>query len=173
MGHAQAVQEVCQSLFTIYMTRRKACRIQVSTAIHVQGGIRPAALGRVGCRYRNILLHMATLHARTTTSTRPVSSSQLAAGDSAASRLSSSRLRVTAEDEATQVLEAKVRVSIAMRVGTVYTCIHTGALILVPRPALRDGSIRAASPVLRPWAQVIRKKAGCGWPALTWWALGS
>ena len=171
MGHAQAVQEVCQSLFPIYMTRRKACRIQVSTAI--QGGIRPAALGRVGCRYRNILLHMATLHARTTTSTRPVSSSQLAAGDSAASRLSSSRLRVTAEDEATQVLEAKVRVSIAMRVGTVYTCIHTGALILVPRPALRDGSIRAASPVLRPWAQVIRKKAGCGWPALTWWALGS
>ena len=145
------------------MTRRKACRIQVSTAI--QGGIRPAALGRVRCRFRSILLHMATLHARITTSTRPVSSSQLAAGDSAASRLSSSRLRVTAEDEATQVLEAKVRVSIAMRVGTVYTCIHTGALILVPRPALRDGSIRAASPVLRPWAQVIRKKAGCDWPA--------
>ena len=111
MGHAQAVQEVCQSLFPIYMTRRKACRIQVSTAI--QGGIRPAALGRVGCRYRNILLHMATLHARTTTSTRLVSSSQLAAGDSAASRLSSSRLRVTAEDEATQVLEAKVGISIA------------------------------------------------------------
>ena len=94
-----------------------------------------------------------------------MSSSQLAAGDSAASRLSSSRLRVTAEDEATQVLEAKVGISIAKEGGTVCTCIHTGALILVPRPALRDGSIRAASPVLRPWAQVIRKKAGCDWPA--------
>ena len=101
-----------------------------------------------------------------------MSSSQLAAGDSAASRLSSSRLRVTAEDEATQVLEAKVGISIAKEGGTVCTCIHTGALILVPRPALRDGSIRAASPVLRPWAQVIRKKAGCDWPALTWWAQG-
>ena len=111
MGHAQAVQEVCQSLFPIYMTRRKACRIQVSTAI--QGGIRPAALGRVGCRYRNILLHMATVHAMTTTSKRLVSSSQPAAGDLAASRLSSSRLCVTAEAEARQVLGAKVRISTA------------------------------------------------------------